>query len=149
MLKVVEAVVDPLDEVWHRRAVRHHVRDFGAILGFLLVAIAGYVVWRAWSTPVAVGLVTTGLSLYGLGVYKPGALLGFWRRWMRGAEAIGLVMTTIILGFGWFLLVVPTSIVLRIFRVRVMDTTFRAPVESYWETRDSKLDDFRLLERQF
>jgi hypothetical protein len=68
---------------------------------------------------------------------------------MKGAEAIGLVMTTIILGFGWFMVVVPTSLVLRVLRVRVMDTTFREPVGSYWEARDSKLDDFKLLERQF
>jgi hypothetical protein len=44
---------------------------------------------------------------------------------------------------------VPTSIALRLFRIKVMDTTFRSPVPSYWETRNPKMDDFKLLERQF
>jgi hypothetical protein len=148
-LTVVKRVAEPLDEVWHRKTVRVHVRDFGALLGFILVAVAAYGVWRRWEVLVTGALIVGGVGLYTLGARKPGALVGFWRRWMKGAEAIGLVMTTIILGFGWFMVVVPTSLVLRVLRVRVMDTTFREPVGSYWEARDSKLDDFKLLERQF
>jgi len=146
---VVERVADPLDEVWHRKQVREHVRDFGALLGFILVAIAAYGVWRSWDAVGTGALVIGGVGLYTLGARRPAALVGFWRRWMKGAEAIGLVMTTVILGIGWFAVVLPTSVTLRIFGIRVMDTTFREPVESYWEARDSKLDDFKLLERQF
>jgi hypothetical protein len=31
----------------------------------------------------------------------------------------------------------------------MMDTRFGAPVDSYWETREQKYHDFKLLKRQF
>jgi hypothetical protein len=68
---------------------------------------------------------------------------------MKIAEGIGMVMTMVILSIGWLCLVLPTSAALKLLRIKVMDTNFRSPVASYWETRDPKMDDFKLLERQF
>ncbi len=141
--------VDPLDELSFRKPIRQHVREFGALIGLILVLPAAYLAWRERSLATVGALVFAGCALYGVGARAPQLLVGVWRGWMRFAEKIGVVMTTLILSVGWFLVVVPTSIALKLFRIKVMDTTFRSPVASYWETRNPKMDDFKLLERQF
>lgn len=141
--------VDPLDELSFGKPVRQHIREFGALMGIILLAVAALCVWRERSVALVGALTATGLSVYWVGARRPQALAVVWRSWMTMAGALGHVMTTVILTIGWVCLVLPTSVALRILRIKVMDTTFRSPVASYWEARDSKLDDFKLLERQF
>jgi hypothetical protein len=146
---VSKIVIDPLDELSFRKPVRQHVREFGALIGVIVLLAACYIAWREGSLATVGGLTLTALAIYGVGAKAPRMLLGVWRGWMRFAEALGVVMTTLILGIGWLFLMLPTSLALRVFRIKVMDTTFRSPVSSYWEDRDPKMDDFKLLERQF
>ncbi len=149
-LTVVQASsVDPLEEWLFGKRVRQHVREFGALIGVILVALAAYYAWRERSIALVGALTLSGIVVYGIGALKPALLAGVWRGWMRVAEVIGHVMTTVILSIGWVGLMLPTSLTLKLLRIKVMDTTFRSPVPSYWETRDPKLDDFKLLERQF
>lgn len=142
--------IDPLDELYFRRPVRTHVREFGALFGAIFLGIAAYSIYRAgeitstfsWAAPLAALFVAGGYLF-------PAALRPIWKAWMDLAHVMGNVMTTVILFVAWTLLVIPMSIALKIFRIKVMNQSFREPVESYWEKRDPKHDDFKLLERQF
>jgi hypothetical protein len=58
-------------------------------------------------------------------------------------------MTCVILGLVWTIGFVPMALVLKALRIKTIDTSFRANVDSYWEKRDVKYDDFRRLEQQF
>ena len=147
---VVRAIeLDPLDKLLFRKPVRQHVREFGAVVGILLALLAGYIAWQEGSLATVGGLVSAAVAVYGAGVRAPHLLHRVWRGWMKMAEGIGVVMTMVILAIGWLCLMLPTSAVLKLLRIKVMDTNFRSPVTSYWETRDPKMDDFKLLERQF
>ena len=68
---------------------------------------------------------------------------------MAGARKINVVMTFIILSIAWTIVVVPISLLLRIIGKKVMDMSYDLSAQSYWETRDEKLNDFKHLERQF
>lgn len=68
---------------------------------------------------------------------------------MNLARWLSVVMTPVILTVLWVGLVIPLATLLRVFKTKVMDTTFREPVDSYWISRDPRKDDFKLLERQF
>jgi hypothetical protein len=41
------------------------------------------------------------------------------------------------------------SYVMKLFRVKSMDLSYKANVTTYWATRDSKYDDFKRLEQQY
>ncbi|MBN8550477.1 MAG: hypothetical protein J0M12_14275 [Deltaproteobacteria bacterium] len=138
-----------LDEVWVRKPIRRHVSEFSCVISLVLLIIAGVGLYKGHSLVTPVALTTTALVLLALGYRAPGVLHPVWKSWMSLATGIGLVMTTLILSLGWTILVIPFALVMRFVGKRVMDLSYATGTASYWETRDSKLDDFKLLERQF
>lgn len=142
--------LDKLDELLFRKPVRQHVREFAALFALIFNIIAASMLMKSGavlSTPLALSLVS--IPLYFVGVYYPTLLHPVWDAWMKFAHVLGTVMTTFILAVAWTIALIPLGLLLRVCRVKVMDTTFREPVDTYWEARDAKHDDFKLLERQF
>lgn len=148
MLRVIEGK-NPLEQMFHGRKVREHVRDFGALFALIFAAMSAFVLYRGGSELKALIYLAIGGSLLLLGARAPATLRPIWSGWMKFAEKLSVVTTFTILMLAWCLLVVPMSLLLRVFRVKVMNMDFRQPVESYWENRADKLHDFKLLERQF
>lgn len=147
---VMQKVPAKLDEIWFGRPKRQHVLEFGALFGVIFNLIAGYLLLvknAPLDTPLA--LCICSVVLYSLSRLAPSILLPVWSGWMTFAHYLGLVMTTVILSAAWVIAFLPISLCLRVLRIKVMDVTFHQPVETYWENRDSKYDDFKLLERQF
>jgi hypothetical protein len=144
-----DKVRDPLDELSYGKPVSQHVREFGVLMGAVFVAIAAIQIYKHGSTtgPFVWSLLA-GLFV-SLGLLAPRALHPAWKGWMAFAHVLGFVSTTIILSVAWTIMLVPLGFLLRVLSIRVMDMTFRAPVQTYWESRDPKLDDFQLLRRQF
>jgi len=140
---------DPLDEIWHFKPVRQHVRDFGALFGALLVGFAAVSAYRHGALELVGALTIVGLGMVALGRFAPVILKPFWRSWMTMAEGLGVVMTFLIRAIVWSVAILPIAACLRILRIRVMNMTFREPTSSYWEERPDKLNDFQLLKRQF
>lgn len=146
---VLVTPVSKLDRVWHGKRVRQHIREFAALISFILLACAGYVLYRNGSLATVGGLVLSAVVLSSLGYLAPTILHPVWDGWMYLAEKMGVVMTFLILMIAWVGMMVPMGAILKLLGVKVMDTTFRMPVESYWDTRADKLHDFQLLRRQF
>lgn len=139
----------PLDELSYGKPVRAHVREFAALFALILVGIAGWTMWKGGSVVESTALLPPAGLLYFIGVKFPRLLLPVWRSWMALAKVLHLVMTPFILTVAWVAVVIPIALLLRALRIKVVDTTYRAPVDSYWKARDPKKDDFTLLERQF
>ena len=140
---------DPLAERWHGKPIRRHIREFGVVffvLGALVSAYLGYKGAKAVWPAAIVG--STSLLLM-LCFVAPAIIRPIWRGWMNVAEFLGAIVTTLILSLTWVLMMIPVGIALRLFRVKVMDTSYGVDVASYWEERDPKKDDFKLLEKQF
>ncbi|MCO6430147.1 MAG: hypothetical protein J5J00_04745 [Deltaproteobacteria bacterium] len=139
-----------LDELYFRRPIRQHIKEFAALFAVIFNIVAIYLLLKdgaTLATPAALAVVS--LVLYAIGHFVPVILYPVWDGWMKFAHILGIVMTTLILFVAWSIALIPISVLLKVCRIKVMDTTFRQPVETYWEERSDKYNDFKLLERQF
>jgi hypothetical protein len=148
VLHVIEGK-NPLDVYSHGKKAREHVRDFASLFALIATVIPAVILYRGGSDTKALCFVTVAAAFGLTGILSPKALLPLWKLWMALAEKLSVVMTFVILMMAWCSLVVPMAYVLRVFRVKVMDMSFKLPVNSYWETRPNRVHDFKLLERQF
>lgn len=148
VLRVIQGK-KPLEQMFHGRKVREHVRDFGALFALICTVISGVVFYRGGSDIKGLTYLFVGAAFMILGARAPGVLHPVWNAWMKFAEKLSVVTTFAILMLAWCLMVIPMAIVLRIFRVQVMEMDFRLPVDTYWHVRPEKMHDFKLLERQF
>lgn len=140
---------DPLDEVWVNKPLRKHVSEFGAVFAIILLTIAGIKLYRysLYTTPLY--FILGAVIFLVLGYRLPRLLLPVWRGWMKFAMVLGLIMTTLIIGIAWTLMLVPIALLLKLFGVKSMDLSYGGAAVTYWEERDPKLNDFKLLERQY
>lgn len=149
-MKSITTPPSHLDAFFHRKTVRTHVREFGALFATILVGYGAYIGYR-YETPLTeiFAFTLVGLLLRVVSITHPNLLVPAWRGWMMLARMLSVVMTPVMLTVLWVGLVIPLATLLKLFKTKIMDTTFREPVESYWISRDPKKDDFKLLERQF
>ncbi len=150
-LRVIKGspVVHELDIESFGKTTRQHVREFACIMATILCIIAGVKLWNHSVTMTPYYCVAGALAFLFLGYVTPNLLLPIWKGWMKFAVALGMVMSTILVSIAWFMMFVPMGILFKIIGKRVMDLRYKAPVDSYWEERDTKLNDFKLLERQY
>lgn len=148
VLRVIQGK-NPLDQLFHGRKVREHIREFGALFALIFAVISAFVFYRHGSDTKALTYLGIGSVVLLLGARAPAVLHPVWSGWMKFAEKLSVVTTFAILMVAWSLLVVPMALLLRVLRVKVMNMDYRLPVDSYWETRAERLHDFKLLERQF
>ena len=138
-----------LDELLFRKPVRQHVKEFADIFAIIFVAVAAVKIYHGSSIMLGAVLCAVGVGIEMLGAYAPALLHPLWKGWMAFAHVLGTVMTTLILSVAWYVALLPIAMILKTLRVKVTHTTFREPVSTYWEDREERLNDFKLLERQF
>jgi len=138
-----------LDDVWMGKPVRRHVREFGAIFAALFLVVCAVKMYRGQDPAVCWAWGTAGALTAMLGYCVPTALLPLWRGWMKLAHYLSLVMTFVILLVAWTIGFVPMAYLLKILRIKSIDVSFRTACPTYWESRDTKYDDFKRLELQY
>lgn len=138
-----------LDAIEHKKTIRQHIKEFACIFAIIAMGFAAY----AWYYQGSLFIFSSALVIAALllitGYTIPIVLYPLWKIWMTLAMGLGFIVTTIVLFFMWVCLFIPISFVLKAIGKRVMDTTFDRSVASYWNDRDEKFHDFKLLERQF
>ena len=145
----VPVSVDPLDQLYFGKPIRAHVRETFAVLATILLLVAAYKIWRRSDFALGFGLSGAAVIVTMCGYLLPRMMLPVWRGLIKFAAVMERIMSTLILVLAWTLMMVPMAYLLRIVGIKVMDTTFRKPVDSYWERRDKKYDDFKRLELQY
>ena len=145
----VAAEANFLDERWLGKSLREHVKEFSCVMALVLSLVSCYIAWHRGSLATVLALIATGFVLVFLGYRYPRILHPVWKSWMSMAMGIGVVMTFLLLTLGWTLVLSPFALVARFAGKRMMDLSYAKPVSTYWEARDTKLDDFSLLERQY
>jgi|GEM_PF-1026926 len=140
---------DPLSERWMGKTIQRHVLEFGQVFALIGLIVAIVALRKEWSFSfVAAPLLFAAVILAGA-KFTPNLMRPLWSGWMKLAMILGHVMTTLILGIMWTLVLLPIALLLRIIGKRVMDTSFDRSRTSYWQARDPRNDDFELLLRQF
>ena len=156
-LEVVEPVqpialptpIDPLDQRWFGKPVRHHVKECGQVFALICFLFTFVAIRKEWNIATTWGLFSFGCLWLAMGYLFPRQMHPIWKGWMAFGEKIGAVMSMVVLSISWGLMVVPTGLILRLIGKDVMNMKFRVDVPSYWDDRDPKLNDFQLLKKQF
>ena len=148
MQRTPQSENSPLDQLWFNKPVRQHVREFACVLSIIFLVIAAFQA-RKHHLDVVFALLGMTFCVLLSGYLMPALLHPVWRSFLRVGEALGLVVTCLIVSLAWCIVVLPIAFLLKAIGKKVMTMEFRTAQASYWEARDPKHDNFQLLERQF
>lgn len=123
-------------------------RDFGLLVGGVLLAFGGWWSYRGRYSTLAIVLLATGATLALLGAMYPKSLVAPNRWWMKLAEAMGFVMTRVILGLIFFLLVTPIGLVRRLTGGDPLSRR-AGRAESYWKPYTKRRQDKKHYEKMY
>ena len=68
---------------------------------------------------------------------------------MKFALALGTVMTFVMVTLAWVIMFIPIGLIFKLIGKKTLDLSFKSTKTSYWEPRDDKSNDFKLLDRQY
>jgi len=112
------------------------LRDFGLITGALFAAIFGLLLpWKfEWAWPIWPWAVFAVLAIWALAA--PASLNPVYRVWMRFGLMIGSVISRIILGLVFFLVVTPVGFMMRATGKDPMNRAMTDSLDTYREVID-------------
>jgi hypothetical protein len=108
-----------------------HLREFAAILGFGLPLAFGLAVPFFGSGNYPLWPWVAGVVFLAWGAMWPASLRPFLLAWLRIARAIARVATPIILATTWLLAIVPTGVMMRMFRYDPMHRDWEPDSDTY------------------
>jgi len=137
-----------MTEITERKKSWRAEREFGLIVGGMLLLLSGWWVYRGKFHTVTQISLPVGIVLVALGVIIPRLLFYPNRAWMAFAEALSYVSTRIILGFVYFFVITPIGLIKRMTGWDPLNR--RAPrSESYWRDYSPRQRDSRHYEKMF
>tara|TARA_B100001175_G_C19213214_1_gene496902 strand:+ start:135 stop:548 length:414 start_codon:yes stop_codon:yes gene_type:complete len=136
-----------LEEIKHIKTGKKNLRNFGVIIGIILLIVAGFLFYRekeSFQTFLYIAGVFIGLALILPSMLKPIYIV-----WMTFAVILGWFMTRVILSLLFYVIITPIGLVLRIFGKDFLELKKQAVQGSYWNQRDSNLEKNQNYEKQF
>ena len=121
------------------------LRKFGILLFIALIGIFSYQYWR--HQRVLLWLVAAATLFFICGLFIPYSLKYFYRLWMGFAFVAGWIMTNVILFLSFFLIIIPTGILLRICGKDLLDEKIDKNKVSYWKKREHLRDSSSYLKQ--
>ncbi len=105
---------------------------------WIFVVQAGVLVFKIREGAGWAALAWLGVSaaLLAVTVWQTERLRPLYAAWMRGAHAVGQLVSAAILGLLFFLVFTPVGLVLRLLRKDLLDERLEPEKESYWQKRE-------------
>ena len=122
-----------LEEIKNIKSDKRDLRNFGIIIGIILMIIAGYLFWKEKESFQII--LTIGIVLCLLGLAIPVMLKPIYWIWMVFATILGWIMTRVILSLLFFLIITPTGLVFRIMGKQFIELKWNKSKETYWNYR--------------
>ena len=110
------------------------------ILGFISILRQG---------DYALHFFISALSFFTLGFVCPSSLKPIQKIWMSLSIIMGWIMTRIILGILFYLVVTPINLLLRITKKELLNCNIDKNRESYWNFKEEDLSSPQVYENQF
>ncbi len=123
---------------------REKLVKFGKTMGIAFLVIAVFVFIRHRHNPLP--LVIIAVIFLSLARIAPGLLKTCYIIWMKFALALSWVNTRLILAIIFYLLFAPISLVLRLFRIDLLERRIDKQKATYWKINSTGPSDY---ERQF
>ena len=111
-------------------------RSFGLLFGAVFALLAGYGwFFKGWSSMLALALLGVALAFVLLGFVAPNILRPLNWLWFQLGQLLGKIVSPIVLGAIFFLLLTPVSLVTRLFGRDELRIQRKASQTSYWLDR--------------
>lgn len=110
-------------------------RSFGLLFTVVFCVLAGWRYLRedAWSY---YALIAIALVFLALGLANSNLLTPLNRLWMRFGALLGMIVSPIVLGVIYFVLIAPIGIGMRLFGRDPMKRALEPDAQTYWEYRE-------------
>ena len=135
------------DDLNNIRKDNKAIRDFGILIGFILLIIAGILFYKERESYELIILL--GIAFIGLGLGMPIFLKPFYLIWMAFAVILGWFMSRLILVILFYFILTPIGLVGKLFGQNFLGNNFNSSAKSYWNLRDSKSEINQYFEKQF
>ena len=135
------------DEIKHIKTGKEDLRSFGVIIGIILLLVAGFLFYREKESFQT--LLYIAGAFIGFGLIIPIILKPIYIVWMTFAVVLGWFMTRVILSLLFYVIITPIGLVLRIFGKDFLELKKQAIQGSYWNQRDSNIEQNQNYEKQF
>ena len=136
-----------IEEFKNIRTDKKSIRDFGLLIGCILLVIAGFLVFKG--RDVNLIIISLGLSVIASGFIVPFILKPFYLLWMYFAVVLGWFMTRLILGLVFYSIVSVIGISARLFGKEFLELKKSLGNNSYWNYKDKEKSDPIEFEKQF
>jgi hypothetical protein len=116
---------------------RRELRQFAGIWFPLFCLVAAGLVYASTSSTAAAGSLAAGGLLVGVtGLKRPAFMLPIYLGWMYAAFPIGWMISHLVLGTVFYLLVTPIGLAMRVTGYNPMARRFPSPESTHWVTCD-------------
>ena len=130
------------NEIKAIKSGKKELREFGVVVGGVLVAIAGFLFWK--EKPTAVYFLATGTALVVSGVLFPIILKPFQKIWLSFAVIMGFFMSHVVLGVLFYGVLAPIRFISVLLGQHFLDLKIHKSSKSYWNDRkDAPIDRSR------
>ncbi len=136
-----------IEEIKNIKESKKDLRKFGLTVGIVLLAIAGFLLWKNSGSYPVFAVIGTFLVITGL--IFPALLKPLNKIWMTLAILMGWVMTRVILIILFYLVLTPLAFAAKIFGKNFLDLKIDKTKTSYWEYREKVKVEPSDYEKQF
>ncbi len=131
-----------------KRTEAQEARRFGVVLPVVLTALAALSLW--WGHPRRAVVLAIGAGVASLLPFvAPPLWLGFFRLWMKLAEALGWFSTRVILSSFFYLVLTPVGLVMRLMRRDPLDLAWKDGRQSYWKDKEPIPESLERYDKQY
>ena len=123
------------------------LRVFGVLLPIFFGLVGGIVYWRVTNSNIAYGIWGFGAIAVALYFLVPALRKPMYLGWIYLAFPIGWIISHVILGATYYLLMTPIGILMRLFGYDSMSRRFDDQADSYWKPRDTNIDSSRYFKQ--
>jgi hypothetical protein len=135
------------DDSRARGRKRRKLRNFGLTVGIAFGVLGALLFWREKAHYVYFAVISA--AFLALGLLVPMALKPVERVWMTAANAMGWVMTRVILTILFFVVFTPIGLVARLFGEDFLSLKMDKSRTSYWIYRQARTRGKEDYEKQF
>ena len=113
------------------------IRKFGIIAFVFFGFLCALGIWAGKTIPI---YLFGALCILGMGfLIIPGLMRPVYQGWLKFAHSIGRVITSIVLTFGYYLVITPFGLIKRLFGGVPLQRTQNRDVPTYWVVREVPL----------
>ncbi len=136
-----------ISELKNIRIDNKAIRDFGILIGFILLIIAGILFYKKIESYKLI--IMLGITFIALGFVMPIIIKPFYLVWMSFATLLGWFMTRLILGLLFYIVISSIGLILRLFGKQFLELNNTSLKSSYWIYKEDSRVSHQNYDKQF